>query len=57
MQFVQGTFKDRILPSFLPSFLSALQLRVSFGFLNSQPLSSLFFICSDEEASNGRVKK
>jgi hypothetical protein len=42
---------------YLTSFPSALQLRVSFGLLNNQPpfLSSL--ICSDDEASKGKMKK
>jgi hypothetical protein len=46
--------------SLLPSFLSALQLRVNFGLLNNQPpfLSVPHsFICSDDETSNGRMKK
>jgi hypothetical protein len=36
----------------LPSFPSALQLRVSFGLLNNQPP----FLSPDDEASNGRMK-
>jgi hypothetical protein len=40
-----------------PSFPSALQLRVSFGLLNNQPPFLSILHCSDDEMSNGGMKK
>jgi hypothetical protein len=43
-----------------PSFLSlgaTAHVRVSFGLLNNQPPFLPLLYCSDDETSNGRVKK
>jgi hypothetical protein len=41
----------------LPSFPSALQLRLSFGLLNNPPPFLPILHCSDDETSDDRVKK
>jgi hypothetical protein len=48
---------ERIVSWFLPSFPSALQLRVSFGLLNNPPPFLHILHCSDDETSNGGMKK